>query len=70
MKSKCIKQYNLAMGSVDLKDEMAQAYKVEQKHATKWYVKFFKRLLNATVHNASIIYCTRNRTHHLTYRLI
>ena len=62
MKIKCIKQYNLAMGSVDLNEEMAQPYIVEQKQVKKCYVKFFKRLLNVAVHNASTIYCTRNRT--------
>jgi len=58
------------MGSVDLKDEIFQPYIVEQKQVKKCYVKFFKRLLNAAVYNASIIYCTRNRIHNLHYRLI
>jgi len=60
LKSKYINQYNLAMGSMDLKEEMAQPHTVEQKNGKKSHVKFFKRLLNAAVHNASTIYCTRN----------
>ena len=57
------------MGGVDLKDQMVQPYLLERKRAKKWYVKFFKRAVNAAVHNAFMVYKSRNKTHHLTYHL-
>jgi hypothetical protein len=32
-------------------------------------MKIFKRLLNVAVHDAFMVYNSRNKTHHLTYRL-
>jgi hypothetical protein len=57
------------MGGVDLEDQMVQPYLLETKQAKKWYVKFFKRLVNVAVHNAFIVYNSRNKMHYLTYCL-
>jgi hypothetical protein len=43
--------YNKNMLGVDLKDQM-----LERKKGTKRYVKLFKRLLNAAIHNSMVIY--------------
>jgi hypothetical protein len=47
---------NKNMGWTDLKDQMLQMYLIERKIMHKWYHKLFKRLLNATVLNALIVY--------------
>jgi hypothetical protein len=62
-------EYNLTMGGVDLKDQMVWLYLGERKQAKKWYVKFFKRLVNVAVRNVFVVCNSRNKTHHLTYRL-
>jgi len=48
--------YNQHMGGVDKKDQLLQMYLVERKRMNKWYMKLFRRLLNATVLNALTIY--------------
>jgi hypothetical protein len=48
---------------------MVQLYLLERKWAKKLCVKFFKRLVNVAVHNAVMVYNSRNKTHHLTYCL-
>jgi hypothetical protein len=58
----CVVEYNKCMGGVDLKDQLLQMYLVERKRMHKWYMKLFRRLLNATVLNALIIY--RHNTGH------
>jgi hypothetical protein len=40
-----MRQHNLAMGGVELQDQMVQPYLFERKLAKKWYVTFLKRLL-------------------------
>jgi hypothetical protein len=52
----CVINYNKWMGGVYLKDQLLQTYLVERKRMHKWYKKLFRRLLNATVLNAMIIY--------------
>jgi hypothetical protein len=52
----CVIHYNKWMGGIDLKDQLLQTYLVERKRLHKWYMKLFRRLLNATVLNAMIIY--------------
>lgn len=37
--------------------------------AEKWYVKFFKRLVNVAVNNAFVVYNSKNKTHLLTFHL-
>jgi hypothetical protein len=56
------------MGGVDLKDQMVQPNPLERKRAKKWYVKFFKRLVNVAVNNALVVY-NGNKMHHVIYRL-
>jgi hypothetical protein len=56
LKPKCIRQYNLAKGGVDLKDKMVEPFVLERKQAKKSYIKFFFRLLNVAVHNAVMVY--------------
>jgi hypothetical protein len=58
----CIVEYNKCVGGVDLKDQLLQMYLVERKCMHKWYMKLFRRLLNATVLNTLIIY--RHNTGH------
>jgi hypothetical protein len=55
-KPACVIDYNKWMGGVDLKDQLLQMYLVERKRMQKWHMKLFRRLLNATVLNAMIIY--------------
>jgi hypothetical protein len=40
-----MRQYNLAMDGIDIKDQMVQPYLFERKLAKKWYVKFLKMFL-------------------------
>jgi hypothetical protein len=68
-KPKCIRQYNLAIGGVNLKDQMVHPYLLERKQAKKWCVKFSKRQVNVAVHNAFVLYNSKNKTLHLTYHL-
>jgi hypothetical protein len=51
------------------KHNRVQPYLLERKGAKKWYVRLFKRLLNAAVHNAFVMYNTKSKTLHLTYQL-
>ena len=44
------------MGGVDLKDQLLHMYMVERKKMSKWYLKLFKRLLNATVLSSFVVY--------------
>jgi hypothetical protein len=52
----CVIDYNKCMGGVDLKAQLLNMYIVEWKRTQKWCMKLFRRLLNATVLNAMIIY--------------
>jgi len=52
----CVIDYNHKMGGVDLKDQLLHIYMVERKKVTKWYLKFFKRLLNSTALNSFVVY--------------
>jgi hypothetical protein len=61
-KPKCVTQYNL-------KDQMVQQYLMESKWAKKWYMKCFKRLINVAVHNAFVVYNSRNKMYYLTYHM-
>jgi hypothetical protein len=44
------------IGGIGLKDQLLQMYLVERKHMRKWYMKLIRRLPNATMPNAMIIY--------------
>jgi hypothetical protein len=55
-----VRDYNLSMGGIDLKDQMLSMYLVERKRCLKWYVKLFKRLLNVSILN-SYIMCNKSR---------
>jgi hypothetical protein len=44
------------MGGIDLKNQLLQMFLAERKHMHKWYMKLFRRILNARVLNAMIIY--------------
>ena len=67
----CVCDYNVNMGGVDLKDQLLQMYLVERKRMTKWYMKLFRRLLNATVLNSWIIHkqVTGKNIDQLSYRI-
>jgi len=61
---KCIKEkqkpvsvldYNEHMRGFDLTDQLLQPYLLERKKMTKWYTKLFRRLLNVTVLNCTVI---------------
>lgn len=54
-KPKVILDYNKYMGGVDRKDQMLEPYLLERKRCKKWYLKLFKRLLNASILNARIL---------------
>lgn len=68
----CVIDYNKHMGCTDLEDQLLQVYLVERKHIHKWYMKLFRRLLNATVLNSMIIYRqnTGNPIEQLAFRVI
>lgn len=55
MKSKVAFHYKTDMGDVDLKDLMFQPYLLVCKKRNKWYIKVFKRLLNAAIHNTMVL---------------
>ena len=55
-KPQCVLYYNSNMGGMDLKDQLLHMYLVERKRMTRWYMKLFKRLLNAIVLNSLILY--------------
>ncbi|PSN55449.1 PiggyBac transposable element-derived protein 4 [Blattella germanica] len=60
------------MGGVDLKDQLLQYYLVERKKLHKCYMKFFRKLLNATMVNAIVIYNKNNQQRsidHLAFRV-
>jgi hypothetical protein len=48
-KPACVIDCNKWMGGVDLKDQLLQTYLVERKCLQKWYMKLFRRLLNAMI---------------------
>jgi DNA polymerase II large subunit len=57
---------------IDLKDQMVQMYLIESKRLRKLYHKLVRRLLNASVLNALIVYrknCDKP-LEHLTFRLL
>jgi hypothetical protein len=39
---------------VDMKDLVLHAYLLERKKMTKWYIRMFSRLLNATILNSMV----------------
>ncbi|XP_063835394.1 piggyBac transposable element-derived protein 4-like [Ostrinia nubilalis] len=60
-KPQVVLDYNLAMGGVDKKDQLLQAYPVERIRNLVWYKKLFRRLLNVSIHNSYVIYnCKTN----------
>jgi hypothetical protein len=62
----CVIDYNKWMGDIDLKDQLLQMHLVERKCMHKWYVKLFRRLLNATVLNLLIIYRNNGKANQST----
>ncbi|CAB3262184.1 unnamed protein product [Arctia plantaginis] len=55
-KPKVILDYNIAMGGIDRKDQLLSSYPMERSRNLCWYKKLFRRLLNVSILNASIIY--------------
>ena len=55
-KAVCVIHYNQHMRGVDKKDQLLQTYLEERKRMNKWYMRSFRRLLNATVLNSLVIY--------------
>jgi len=51
-----VTDYNHNMRGVDLKDQLLHMYMVKRKKMTKWYLRFFKRLLNSTVFSSFVVY--------------
>ena len=67
-KSVSVLDYNGNMGGVDLlKDQVLQHYLLERKKMTKWYIKLFRRLLNATVLNCMVICRVNSRQNKTGY---
>jgi hypothetical protein len=66
----CVVHYNQHMGGVD-KDQLLQMYLAERKRMNKSYMKLLRRLLNATVLNALVIYRQNvgRNIDHLTFRI-
>ncbi|XP_022831449.1 piggyBac transposable element-derived protein 4-like isoform X2 [Spodoptera litura] len=56
LKPVCVKDYNTAMGGINLKDQKLSMYPLERKRCLKWYMEIFKRLMNVSVHNAFVLY--------------
>jgi hypothetical protein len=54
-----VTDYKQNMGGIDLKDQLLQPYLLERKKMTKWHIKLFRRLLNTTVLNCTVI-CRAN----------
>jgi hypothetical protein len=67
----CVIHYNQHMGGADKKDQLLQMYLVERKRMNKWYMNLFRRLLNATVLNARVVYRQNigQNIDHLTFRI-
>ncbi|PNF24933.1 hypothetical protein B7P43_G09365 [Cryptotermes secundus] len=63
--------YNKSMGGVDLKDQLLHSYLIERKRMNKWYMKLFRRLLNASILNSMIVYRsnTGKRIQQLSFRI-
>ncbi|XP_041978560.1 piggyBac transposable element-derived protein 4-like [Aricia agestis] len=57
-KPEVVHEYNQFMGGVDLKDQKLSMYSLERKRGLKWYVKVFRRLINISVLNSYILYCS------------
>jgi hypothetical protein len=51
------------MGGIDLRDKVVKPYILETKWAQKWYVKFFRRLLNTAVDDVFAMHSGRNKTY-------
>jgi len=67
----CVIDYNHNMGGVDSKEQLLHMYMVERKKMSKWYLKLFKRLLNATVLNSFFVYrqVTGRNIQQFSYRI-
>jgi hypothetical protein len=67
----CVIHYSQHVGGVDKKDQLLQTYLIERKQMNKWYMKLFRRLLNATVLNSLVIYGQNGgrNVDHLTFRI-
>ncbi|XP_023721062.1 piggyBac transposable element-derived protein 4-like [Cryptotermes secundus] len=61
--------HDKSMGGVDLKDQLLHSYLIERKRMNKWYMKLFRRLLNASILNSMIVYRsnTGKRIQQLTF---
>ncbi|RVE54733.1 hypothetical protein evm_000500 [Chilo suppressalis] len=66
-KPQVVLDYNLSMGGIDHKDQMLSAYPIERSRNIIWYKKFFRRLLNVSMHNTFVMF-NHNRTHALGHR--
>jgi hypothetical protein len=58
--------YNHCIGGVDLKDQLLHSYLIERKRMIKWYMKLFRRLLNAFI---IYRYNTCKRMDQLSFRI-
>lgn len=47
---------DLSMGGIDRKDQLLSSFPLERSRNLCWYKKLFRRLLNVSVLNASVIY--------------
>ncbi|PSN29180.1 PiggyBac transposable element-derived protein 4 [Blattella germanica] len=69
-KPACVVAYNHTKGAVDLQAQKLQAYLLERKRGTNWYMKLFRRLLNVSVHNALVFHNSQNsKMDHLNFRV-
>lgn len=51
-----IRDFNVCMSGMDRKDQQLSIFPIERKMTRIWYKKFFRRLLNASILNAYIIF--------------
>lgn len=74
LKPAVVHSYNQFMGGVDLKDQKLSTYLMERKRGIKWYLKVFRRLLNVSILNTYVIYCSnigqRKKMTHRRFRYL
>lgn len=73
MKSKVAFHYKTDMEDVDLKDLMFQPYLLVRKKRNKWYIKVFKTLLNAAIHNTMVLLkakTCKQKLKYLSFRMV
>lgn len=68
LKPTLIHDYNICMGGVDRKDQMIAMFPIERKRTSVWYKKLFRRLLNASIFNAYILYKSQQSANQRSFR--